>query len=284
METLSEAEARRVVAQLRELVRAFQAGGRTLISPTNDELLETIVEAAARIFGAAASSIALIDAAGQQLVFRVAHGAGHDQIVGMRIPIHQGIAGYVAMTGEPLAISNVRTDPRFAQTTAQQTGYVPKSILAMPLLYGEQVIGVIEVLDKIDAAAFGMQEMELLGLFARQAAVAIHQSEHMNLLGLGLLHSLERLAGSEFGSDLRMVLADLVQEANREAVIPNEAHHDLVGLADLFYRLSHLGVSERLAAFKVLTAFADYAESKTPRANYDDSLSGFMSHEQPDQA
>src|SRR2546423_9623908 len=95
-----------LAAQLQQLVLALEATGRALLPSSNDELLQTIVEAAARIFGAAAASIALVDERAGQIVFRVAYGAGSETVIGMRYPLDQGIAGYVANTGQPIAISN----------------------------------------------------------------------------------------------------------------------------------------------------------------------------------
>jgi GAF domain-containing protein len=264
MNTNSTAEGQdeRVLDQLRQLVRAFQAAGRTILPGSSDELLGTIVEAAARIFGAAAASIALVDQDQQYLVFVVSYGAGHESVVGMRVPVNQGIAGYVALTGEPLAISNVRQDPRFAQSAAERTGYLPQSILAMPLLYGERVIGVIEVLDKINAPSFGMQDMELLGLFARQAAIAIHQSQQYDLLGLGLMHCLERMIGPASLGGLDQVFRSLLGEADAGAAAPENPQRELIALADLFYQLSKLGEAERETAHQVLTSFGNYARGK----------------------
>ena len=160
---------------------------------SNDELLRSIVEAAQGIFGAAAASIALVNEKQQTLDFKVSVGAGNENVVGMSIPLGKGIAGYVAMTGQPIAISNLQQDARFNKDFAQSTGYVPRSILATPLLRGDQVIGVMEVLDKIDAPSFGMQDMELLGIFARQAAIAIHQSQQYEQIGEALVRGIDEL-------------------------------------------------------------------------------------------
>ncbi len=138
--------------QLTRLVQAIDAAGKAILPRSDQELLQSIVDAAARIFGAAAASISLVDEQRQMLEFRVAYGAGNKELVGMRIPIDKGIAGYVALTGQPIAISDVRKDPRFNQEFAKSTGYVPSSILATPLLFEERVIGVMEVLDKIERA------------------------------------------------------------------------------------------------------------------------------------
>ncbi len=243
--------------QLLHLLEAVEASGRAVLPRQDGELLLLVVEAAARIFGAAAASIALVDEAGQYLEFRVSYGAGNESLVGMRIPINQGIAGYVAITGQPLAVSNVRTDPRFSKDFAQSTGYVPQSILAMPLISGERVIGVMEVLDKISAPSFGMQDMELLGIFARQAAIAIHQAQQVSRLDAAFLRELRQLAGQHDDAGLLKDLLDgLAQTGNGEG-------EQLKAVADVFYALNLLGEAEQRACFEVLSAFARYAK-RTP--------------------
>ncbi len=68
-------------------------------------------------------------------------------------------------------IEDVGRDPRFAKDVAEDTGYVPEGLMAVPLLHEERALGVLEVLDR--TTKFTLQEMELLGLFAAQAAVAL---------------------------------------------------------------------------------------------------------------
>lgn len=238
-----------LAGQLERLLRAIQATGQAILPGSNDELLSTVVEAAARIFGAAAASIALVDEAAQELVFRVAFGAGSETVVGMRIPLDQGIAGYVANTGQPIAISNVQQDARFARDTAEKTGYVPRSILAMPLIYGDRVIGVMEVLDKISAPAFGMQDMELLGLFARQAAIAIHQSQQFERLNDVLMRGLAQLMPTTESLDILRAIQDTADPAANE----------LYALADAFQRISALSDAERAACARILEVFGEYA-------------------------
>jgi len=237
-----------LAAQLQQLLLAIQASGRALLPSSDDELLQTIVEAAARIFGAAAASIALVDERAQQLVFRVAYGAGSENVIGMRIALDQGVAGYVANTGQPIAISNVQSDPRFARDTAEKTGYVPRSILAMPMLVDDRVIGVMEVLDKISAPSFGMQDMELLGMFARQAAIAIHQSQHLEALNDTFVRNLQTLVSPEAAVDIQRAMRgdDTAQ------------HDDVMELASLFQSIAALGQAERRACIKVLQVFAEY--------------------------
>ena len=68
------------------------------------------------------------------------------------------------------------SDPRFDKSTAERTGYVPRSIAAVPLIDGENTLGVLQVLDKHTSPTFSLRDMELLAVFARQAAAAIRAS------------------------------------------------------------------------------------------------------------
>jgi GAF domain-containing protein len=247
-----------LAVQLRRLLTILEASGRAFLPDTNRALLQSIVEAAARIFGAAAASIALVDEQEQALEFVVAFGVGNENVVGLRLNLDQGIAGYVVMTGQPMAVSNVRQDARFNQGLAQSTGYVPNSILAMPLLLDDHVIGVMEVLDKIEAPSFGLQDMELLGLFARQAAIAIHESQEYARVGRTLLHSLRRAVEAAEGAPAPDLLAAL-----DDAAAASDNHpEDLFALADIFRVLSALGAAERHTALRLLAAFADYARAQ----------------------
>ena len=156
-------------SQLQRLMAAIEASGWAVSPKPKDALLQSIVDAAGRIFRAAAASILLVNEQEQVLEFKISYGASNRDLVGLKFPLDKGIAGYVVMTGQPLAISNVRQDARFNQDFAQSTGYVPDSILCTPLLSGDQVIGVMEVLDKIEQPSFGIQDMELLDKVQKDA-------------------------------------------------------------------------------------------------------------------
>ena len=137
------------------------------------ELLQSIVEVARAIFRAKASSIFLLDEEADELVFEAVAGEGSESLVGRRFPSSTGIAGFVLVSRQPLVIEDVLEDPRFSRETAESTGFVPKGLMAVPLLHEERALGVLEVLDRPSDARFTLQEMELLGLFASQAAIAL---------------------------------------------------------------------------------------------------------------
>jgi GAF domain-containing protein len=146
---------------------------RRILGEGLEALLRSIAEATAALFEAEAASIALYDPESNRLVFRVAAGDQGQGVVGQAIPIDQGVAGYAFSTGQAIALSDVAHDPRFAGQVAARTGYVPRSLLAVPLVDGDRTIGVLEVLDKRAEATFSLRDIELAGIFARQAAVAI---------------------------------------------------------------------------------------------------------------
>jgi GAF domain-containing protein len=98
-------------------------------------------------------------------------GEGAESLIGQRIPSSTGIAGWVLVTRQPLVLEDVGNDPRFARDVAESTGYVPKGLMCVPLLHEEKALGVLNVLDR--ASQFTLEEMELLGLFANQAAIAL---------------------------------------------------------------------------------------------------------------
>ena len=246
-----------LAGELVQLLHAIEAGGRAVLPSSDDTLLNSIAHAAARIFRAGGATIFLVDEEAQALVFRVAIGQNADHLLGMKIPLDKGIAGYVAMTGQAIAVSNTHEDARFNAEFARSTGYIPESILATPLISGEQVIGVMEVLDKIDATSFGLQDMELLGLFAQQAALAIEQSRQLDRVGEALVQGLERIAAGE-GLPDSGALAQVLEQSRRSA----PEMDDLFALAGLFQELSSLGKNEQRAALKMLLALAEYSQTR----------------------
>ena len=159
-------QALRQAARRSSVARRFDADAE-------QALLQTIVDAAVALFEAEASSIALFERDPDRLEFRVAAGAQGAGAIGLSVPPSRGIAGFVFSTGQPLALSDVLSDPRFDRATAERTGYVPRSIATVPLVDRDQTVGVLQVLDKHTSPTFSLRDMELLSVFARQAAAAI---------------------------------------------------------------------------------------------------------------
>ena len=152
-------------------LRAAVAAGVLGAEEEHRALLQSIVEVARAIFAARASSIFLLDEEADELVFEAVAGEGAESLIGQRIPSSTGIAGWVLVTRQPLVLEDVANDPRFARDVAESTGYVPQGLMCVPLLHEERGARRAQVLDRSEP--FTLEEMELLGLFANQAAIAL---------------------------------------------------------------------------------------------------------------
>jgi hypothetical protein len=135
-------------------------------------LMEGIVRVAAGVFEAAAASIALVDRTTEELVYQAAWGAGAHEIVGVRLEPGKGISGSVVASGEGTAVA-CREDPRFAAQVAAGTGYVPYTMVVVPLQRNGDTIGVLSILDRRDGGFFGQEDVDRAGLFAELAVTAL---------------------------------------------------------------------------------------------------------------
>ncbi|CAM3514811.1 GAF domain-containing protein [Kibdelosporangium persicum] len=179
------------------------------------ELLQSIVEVAMAIFGAAASSVFLLDEPEGELVFEAVAGAGQDFLIGTRIPAGRGIAGWVVSSGQAVIADDLTGNRTFARDLAESTGYVPQALMAAPLLSAGEVLGVLEVIDPAVQSRSSLGDLDLLSLFANQAATALRVAR-------GCSHCrddsepLVRLAAdeSELGAQLVGVFKDFLRHRN----------------------------------------------------------------------
>ncbi len=240
---------------LRELGELATALGPAIRPAGTDELLRSLTETARRLFGAAACSLALLNEDGSELLYTVAAGEGADDVTGMRISSSHGIAGWVVQSGQPIAISDLDNDPRFSQGLAEQTGYVPQTILAVPVETPQRLLGVISLLDRDTRRPGAEQDMALLSLFADQAALALACVETFSVLGRVLLDALAETAVGD----------DLVRALRQAADGLPAADADLATLAAAFGDLARCGVAERRLALSVLRDIGQYVERRQSR-------------------
>ncbi len=179
MEFLPERRIATIAALARALGRPLkhEAGlsfARSVPQPeVSSSLMEAIVHAAAGVFDAAAASIALTDEQTGELTYQAAWGAGADEIVGVRLPRGAGISGHVVVTGEPVFVAECRRDSRFAAAVAAGTGYVPVTMLVVPLKRSGDTIGVLSLLDRRDGGSYDGDDVSRASLFAELALTAL---------------------------------------------------------------------------------------------------------------
>jgi putative methionine-R-sulfoxide reductase with GAF domain len=138
-----------------------------------DTLLKRIGNAAEQLTNSEASSIMLLAPDKQYLLFRVATGEKGMAVKKMKVKVGEGIAGWVAKNQKTLVVNDVSKDERFATTFDKSSGFQTKSILCVPLMLGEEIIGVAEVLNKKDGNPFTSEDEKILESLGSLASVSI---------------------------------------------------------------------------------------------------------------
>ncbi|MFN2167219.1 MAG: GAF domain-containing protein, partial [Anaerolineae bacterium] len=142
-----------------------------------------------------AGSLLLVDQEVGDLVFKVAlRGGEYEFLLGRRHPMGQGIVGCVAETGESQIVNDAQSDPRWDNKVDQDTGFVTETILCVPMISRDKVIGVIEVINHCDGRPFTDTEAWLLEAFAAQAAIAIENAQLYTKTDQALAQRVEELS------------------------------------------------------------------------------------------
>lgn len=138
------------------------------------ELLTSILELSTQLVDSDSASLLLLDDKTQELYFDVALGLGEDASK-MRLKLGQGIAGTVAKSRKPEIINDARKDPRWSPQIDERSGFTTKSILAVPIVLKDKLIGVLEAINK-QGGAFNADDQRALTAFASQAGIAIENA------------------------------------------------------------------------------------------------------------
>ena len=140
---------------------------------THRSLLESVVRTAAGVFDAAAASIALVDPDSGDIVYRASWGAGAREIIGVRLAPGQGFTGAAIAASEAIAVGDCRRDARFATLAAARSGYIPVTMMVVPLRRGDVTIGALNILDRRDGLPYGAADLPKGQLFAELAVAAL---------------------------------------------------------------------------------------------------------------
>ena len=167
--------------------------GKKAIATTNlDDLLQLLVEEAKMVLNAERATVFLVDKKHHELWSKVASGTKT-----IRVPLDKGIAGAVATSGKLLNIRDVYKDPRFNPEVDKKTGFRTKSVLTVPMFdIKNRVIGVFQVLNKIDSSNFDKQDEELISLLADQASGHVENAQLYEQVRKGAQETIIRLAGA----------------------------------------------------------------------------------------
>jgi K+-sensing histidine kinase KdpD len=137
------------------------------------EVLNKIMQYATKLLNAQTSSVYLIDKDKNELFIIVATGEPGEKVKELRFPISVGIAGWVAQHGESLIINDVQNDYRYYKEVEKITKLQINSMIAVPLITKDKIIGVIEVMNKLNKKPFTKEDLNILELFSYSCAIAI---------------------------------------------------------------------------------------------------------------
>ena len=141
-----------------------------------DQVLNLALDGVERLLEAETSSIYGVDYEQAELFFHLTRGPAAARIKDLRVKIGEGVAGWVAQTGQAQITNDVRQESHFSRRMDQDTGYQTRSMITAPLLVKGAVTGVVQVLNKRGGGIFSEQDMELLLIQANQIAVALENA------------------------------------------------------------------------------------------------------------
>ena len=149
------------------------------MSPDTDPLLliDDLLASALAVVGASDGSLLLRDEETGEMVFAVVHGEARERLTGYRLPPGKGIAGWVAAEKRPLVVRNVREDKRFYPDIDEAFGFQTRTLACVPLMRGDQVMGVLEAVNKNYDREFTEKDHDLLNVVAHLASIAIQRAE-----------------------------------------------------------------------------------------------------------
>lgn len=243
---------------LREAVGNVAAAQALNAASPDERLVDLIVRTAARAIPSPEGALFLVDFDRRVLTFDTVIGTTAATVLGTTIPLGHGIAGLVAVSGQPLAVADAQRDPRHARDVAERSRYFPTSIVAVPVVSRDGlVVGVLELLDRQGQPTYDLADIELLGFFASQLAIVLEQRRAAASAAALVARALRSLTGipDEAARALQARIASAEVDAN---AIDGGTRQ----LAELVARIASRGQREQAACRAVLAAFADYAVAK----------------------
>ena len=247
----------RVKRSLKDILSLVTVTSKLALEFEEKDLADSIMDVALKVTNTDAGSILLVDEEREELYFAVVKGEKSEKLKDKRFPLGKGIAGYVALHGQPVCVSSVEDDELFDPSISKEIDYETRSILAVPLELSEKVIGVLEVINK-DNDRFSKEDIELLSILAKQAAMAISGNRLSNMIYKLFLHIIERtmIEKSYEKNDINTLLGymkDVIEEHDT-----SEEFKNLMEMTSLMVQISKFGPLKQEACIDTLKNFKSY--------------------------
>lgn len=240
----------RLEEKLRSIIETIDAVN-TLTEPVTHSI-ENLLQISAAEMNSEEASVIVRDGDQGDMKFLAAIGEVAEQLLNVKIPSGKGIAGFVFSSGQPMAITNVGEEDSFYAEVDKQTGYSTQTILATPLRYDGEIIGVLEYINRVGEPpfeAFTPDEMDKAALFSEAIASLVNAYEKANLfrdVSNKMLASDELLRFEE----MREWLNDVRETAE---------HKEMIELALMVREIASRGEAERKMSIKILDAVLQFS-------------------------
>lgn len=193
----------KTVASLKQKIQELQTLNEVVQAISSSleprEILRIIMEKTADLIKAEGWSVLLLDHDRRELVFEATAGEAGKKLLGMRLKIGQGVAGWVARYGQSLIVPDVTKDPRFYSGVDKKTKFITKSILCVPMRSKDKIIGVVEVVNKIGGEPFTQDDLEIFENLVAHITIALENAAmYRKMEEASLIDDLTQLYNSRY--------------------------------------------------------------------------------------
>ena len=237
--------------KLRRLIETVDTANLMTVPLTRS--IQDLLQLSAAELGAREASVLIRDGAEGDLRFLVATGEVAQKLLHLKVPAGKGIAGFVMSSGQPMAVSNVGEEANFYAEVDKETGYSTEMILATPLRHDDEMIGVLEYINRPGEPPhepFTPDEMDKAAKFADAIASLVNAYESAKLFrDLG-----EKIVRTEDDLDLGQVREWL------NDVRSSAEHREMLDLAILIREIASRGDAERALCREILESVLRFSE------------------------
>ncbi len=213
------------------------------------KIIELVMARVQELIPSEAWSILLVDEERQELSFELALGEKGKDVSGLRVKIGEGIAGWVAQTGQPTIVNDVGRDTRFTQKFDQQTRFRTRSVLCAPLVSRGRTIGVVEIINR-EGGRFTETDLELLLTLVEPCAIALENATlFQRTEQLTITDDLTKLFNSRY---LNLYIGREIKRCKRHGIPLSVLFLDLDGFKGVNDRWGHLAGSRTLSEVGVI--------------------------------
>ncbi|MEL7071216.1 MAG: adenylate/guanylate cyclase domain-containing protein [Cyanobacteria bacterium J06581_3] len=210
----------RTTQEFKQFLKVIDLINNRSLEPMLDELLQIFTLKIGQILQAERTTIFVVDEDRRELYSKIAQGTGQgtgSESLEIRLPIDQGIAGYVAMTGKGVNIPDAYADTRFSDATDRQTGYRTRNILCMPVMSSDRkVVAVAQLLNKLGTAPFSSEDEARFARFAPSIGILLETCQSFYLAARnqkGVAALLKAISSMEQSLNLAVTLQSVMAAA-----------------------------------------------------------------------